>query len=88
MNLRELKTDKGLTQARCAELLQVSLRTYKRYESNEGKIAPFKYQYIINKINEYGLIDEEHGILTIDQIRDTCNEIFKCQLMGWNFSNW
>ena len=35
MTLKQLRINKGLRQAKCADILQVSLRTYKRYESNE-----------------------------------------------------
>mgnify|MGYP002516046913 CR=1 FL=1 len=69
MTLKQLRTEKGITQAKCAELFQVSLRTYKRYESNETKINPLKYQYLLQRLSEYGRIDEDHGILSIDQIK-------------------
>ena len=68
--LKQLRTEKGLTQAKCAELLQVSLRTYKRYESDESKISSLKHQYLIQRLNEYGIIDEDHGLLTIEQIKN------------------
>lgn len=88
MTLKQLRKEKGITQSECAKLLQVSLRTYKRYESDESKISPLKYQFLLQRLNEYGLIDEEHGILTIEQIRTICSEIFKdyeveyCYLFG------
>ena len=77
LTLKQLRTEKGLTQAKCAELLQVSLRTYKRYESDESKISSLKHQYLIQRLNEYGRIDEDHGLLTIEQIKNVCNSIFK-----------
>ena len=88
LTLKQLRTEKGLTQAKCAELLQVSLRTYKRYESDESKISSLKHQYLIQRLNEYGRIDEDHGLLTIEQIKNVCNSIFKdysieyCYLFG------
>ena len=88
LTLKQLRTEKGLTQAKCAELLQVSLRTYKRYESDESKISSLKHQYLIQRLNEYGIIDEDHGLLTIEQIKNVCNSIFKdysieyCYLFG------
>ena len=69
-------------------MFQVSLRTYKRYESGETKISPLKYQYLLQRLSEYGRIDEDHGILTIDQIMKISGEIFKdysveyCYLFG------
>lgn len=88
LTLKQLRTEKGLTQAKCAELLQVSLRTYKRYESDESKISSLKHQYLIQRLNEYGRIDEDHGLLTIEQIKNVCSSIFKdysieyCYLFG------
>ena len=70
LTLKQLRTEKGLTQAKCAELLQVSLRTYKRYESDESKISSLKHQYLIQRLNEYGIIDEDHGLLSIEQIKN------------------
>ena len=81
MTLKQRRIDKGLTQAQCAGYLQIPLRTYKRYESKEEKIDPIKYQYIVTRLNEYGLIDEEHGTLTISQIRSDLSNIMLSMLI-------
>ena len=88
MMLRQLREEKGLTQTKCAEYLQIPLRTYKRYELDETKVNRIKYQYITDRLNEYGIIDEEHGKLTIEQIREICSPLFEqyavdyCYLFG------
>ncbi len=88
MTLKELRIKKEITQVECAKLFQVSLRTYKRYEADETKISPLKYEYFKQKLNEYGIIDEEHGILTVNQIKLICEQIFSdypidyCYLFG------
>ena len=88
MDLKQLRAAKGLTQSKCAEYLQIPLRTYKRYESDNSRIDRIKYQYIIDRLNAYGLIDEEHGKLTIEQIKKICGEVFRsysveyCYLFG------
>ena len=88
MSIKQLRIEKGLTQIQCADFLQIPVRTYKRYEANEEKINRIKYRYIIDKLNEYGLIDEEHGKLTLDGIKNICTEVFKnysvdyCYLFG------
>ena len=88
MTLKELRKEKGLTQASCAEYLGVSIRTYKRYESDEKSMSQIKHEYVFDKLRKYGYIDEEHGILTIEQIRKKCGEVFKsyevdfCYLFG------
>ena len=88
MTIKELRKIKGLTQSEVSEILAIPLRTYKRYEADENRINKIKYQYILNRLDEYNLIDEEHGILTIEQIRNVCSSIFKkysvdfCYLFG------
>lgn len=85
MILKQLRQDKGLTQINYAVYLGIPLRTYKRYEQAESKI---KYDYIINILNKYNTIDEEHGILTIEEIKTICYDLFKlyeiqyCYLFG------
>jgi predicted nucleotidyltransferase len=88
MTLKELRNEKGLTQSECAKFLGVPLRTYVRYENNATKKDSIKYQFIMEKLNEFGYVDEEHGILTIKQIKDVCSRILKnyevdfCYLFG------
>ena len=88
MTLKELRIEKGLTQSQCANFLGIPLRTYSRYENDENKKNYIKYQYMMDKLSEYGFIDEEHGILTLDQIKNTCINVFKnykvdfCYLFG------
>ena len=47
-----------------------------------------KYIFMVKKLEEYGYIDEEHGILTIQKIKEICIEIFSnydieyCYLFG------
>ncbi len=87
MSIKELRADKGLTQKQCAEYLGIPLRTYKRYEADDGG-NPVKYDYIVKRLNEYGHIDEEHGMLTVKQIEDICRSVMPdygvefCYLFG------
>ena len=88
MTLKELRIEKGLTQSQCANFLGIPLRTYTRYENDENKKNNIKYQFMMDKLSEYGFIDEEHGVLTLDQIKNTCINVFKnyevdfCYLFG------
>lgn len=75
MQLKELRKSKNLTQAECATYLNIPLRTYKTYENDETKRNTVKYAYMLEKLNEFGVIDEERGILTIDRIKDECRKI-------------
>ena len=88
MTLKELRIEKGLTQNQCANFLGIPLRTYSRYENDENKKNCIKYQFMMDKLSEYGFIDEEHGVLTLEQIKNTCVNVFKnyevdfCYLFG------
>ena len=88
MNLKELRTSNELSQKECALLLNIPLRTYVRYETEEEKECTQKYEYILEKLKEMTVIDEEHGILKLKNIISTCTDIFKkynveyCYLFG------
>lgn len=88
MTLKELRIEKGLTQSQCANFLGIPLRTYSRYENDESKKNNIKYQFMMDKLSKYGFIDEEHGVLTLEQIKNTCTNVFKnyevdfCYLFG------
>lgn len=53
-----------------------------------NKQDSMKYYYMIQKLEQYGLIDETHGILTIKEITDICSSIIStldvqyCYLFG------
>lgn len=88
MTLKELRKSKKITQAVCAEYLGIPLRTYQNYETDIKKIGTVKYEYIIEKLKEYGFVDERHGILKTEQIKDICSSVFSgldvdfCYLFG------
>lgn len=77
MTLKELRKQKKLTQVACAKYLGMPLRTYQNYETDAAKASTMKYIFMLQKLEAYGYIDEDHGVLTIDQIRDRCTTIFK-----------
>lgn len=88
MTLKQLRKDKKLTQAECAKLLGIPLRTYQNYETDITKSDTMKYEFMMQKLNEYGIVDETHGILSVTQIKDICSEVFAnydveyCYLFG------
>jgi len=77
MKLKELRLKKGLTQEKAAELIGVSRRTYITYESNEGKIPSMKLEFFLQTLEKYGFIDEEHGVLTLEGIKEVCSDVLK-----------
>lgn len=88
MTLKELRKAKKLTQVACAEYLGIPLRTYQNYETDASKSASMKYEFMMQKLEVYGFVDETHGILTTAKIKETCSSVFEnynvdyCYLFG------
>lgn len=88
MTLKELRKTKKLTQAACAKYLGIPLRTYQNYETDITKVGSIKYHFMLQKLEQYGFVDETHGILTIEQIKNICASVFEeysveyCYLFG------
>ncbi len=88
MNIKELRKAKKLTQLQAAELTGIPLRTYKEYENSASKVGTIKYNHILDCLNSYGVVDETHGVLTVDDIAAVCAEILPrydveyCYLFG------
>lgn len=88
MSLKDIRLQSNLTQEEAAQLLGVTRRTYVNYEAGKIDESSLKYKYVVETLQNATLIDENHGILTIDQIRKICGEIFKdysveyCYLFG------
>lgn len=76
MTLKELRKQKNLTQKQCAEYIGMPLRTYQNYENDEAKAASLKYEFMLEKLEKYGITDETHGVLTVDRIKEASGEIF------------
>lgn len=77
MKLKELRLEKGLTQEKAAKLIGVSRRTYITYESDESKIPAKKLEFFLHTLEKYGFIDEGHGILTLENIKEVCSSVLK-----------
>jgi len=69
MTLKEQRIYLGLTQTEVSKLVNIPLRTYKDYENNPARVNSIKYKYILEKLLDFGRIDESHGVLTLDQIK-------------------
>ncbi len=88
MTLKLLREEKSVTQRRCADYLGIPLRTYQLYESDPSRQGTMKYNYMLDKLKQYGYVDETHGLLTLEQIKERCAPIFKaygvtlCYLFG------
>ena len=88
MTLRELRKNKGITQQQAADFVGVPLRTYSNYETDPAKQTRIKYKYMMEKLFTYGYVDEENGVLTLEEIKKTCVSILSkypveyCYLFG------
>lgn len=88
MTLKELRISKNLTQAQAAEICLISLRSYVTFENDLSKTATAKYRYLYDTIERTGVVDETHGILTVEEIQKKCASVFSqygisyCYLFG------
>lgn len=75
MSIKEIRKSLGLTQKEVSKLVNIPLRTYINYENDESKKDSIKYLYIKEKLDEYGYIDETHGILSTEKIIEICSSV-------------
>ena len=76
MTLKELRQKAKLTQKQCAEQLGIPYRTYIRYETIPSRENSFIYKHIYQELESLCKVDEEHGILTIDEIVSITKGVF------------
>ena len=88
MVLSEIRKQNGLTQKEAALLIGVPYRTYVRYEEDDHYANSFKYRMMIEELSNKLRIDEEHGVLSLDKIKEKLLPILeskgidKCYLFG------
>lgn len=85
--LKKIRLSLNMSQVDTANILGISRRTYQKYEALDNENDK-KLQYFIFRLNELNIIDEEHGILKLEDIKKIVNEIFSkyninfCYLFG------
>ena len=88
VDLKELRIEKKMTQQEVADLIGISLRSYKSYENDEEKQGTIKYNYIVERLSRINYIDEETGMLELEDIVRKCSKVFEryevnfCYLFG------
>lgn len=75
--LKTLRISKKLTQKEASAIVGVSLRSYKDYENEESKVGTLKYNYMLQLLEKYIELDEEHGVLTIEDIKSGCRSVLE-----------
>ena len=74
--LKKIRVAKRITQKEAASIAGISLRSYISYENDEKKVGSPKYRFLLLELERINPIDEEHGILSVDDITKACNSIF------------
>lgn len=88
IDLKDLRIEKKMTQQEVADLVGISLRSYKSYENDAEKKDTLKYKYMVEQLSKINYIDEEHGILEVEDIKRKCAKVFAnyevnfCYLFG------
>ncbi|MBR6019076.1 MAG: nucleotidyltransferase domain-containing protein [Lachnospiraceae bacterium] len=86
--LKQLRLSKNLSQKDVADRIGISLRSYISYENDESKKGNIKYRYLLRELEQMDRIDEEHGLLTKEEIVARCTGILSqykvefCYLFG------
>ena len=87
-DLKTLRKTAGMTQNEVAKLTGISLRSYKSYENEPRKKEAPLYKYLVEVLQKKTLIDEEHGIVSLEVIIERCSSVFElydvefCYLFG------
>lgn len=85
--LKQIRKNLSITQNDAANILGISRRTYQKYEALDNA-EDNKLQYFIYKMKKLNTIDEEHGILKLQEIKNITSEVFSkyninfCYLFG------
>lgn len=88
MRLKDIRLQSNLTQEEAAQLLGITRRTYVNYEAGKIDETSLKYKFVVETLQKASLLDENHGVLTLDEIKRICSDIFKnyaveyCYLFG------
>lgn len=76
-SLLSLRKRIGLTQVEAAKLLHISRRSYQTYESlKSDTYGNYKFKYFVSVLQKETELDEEHGVLTLEQIKKITKPIF------------
>lgn len=70
MTLKELRKKKKLSQKAASELIGIPYRTYCRYEEESKYVDSYKYKKIYQDLFNATKVDEEHGILSLEDIKE------------------
>ena len=70
MTLKDLRKKKKISQKAASELIGIPYRTYCRYEEESKYVGSYKYKKIYQDLFDATKVDEEHGILSLEDIKE------------------
>ena len=82
MTLQETRKKYDVSQVEVASVLGIPVRTYIRYEQDESHGSKLKREMMIKTINEKYEITEEHGLLSVEFIKESLTGLFNGQYKG------
>ena len=86
--LKSHRLQKKLTQQEAAKRIGISLRSYVMYENDKSREGTPKYRFLLQEIDNLNPLDESHGILSLEDIKSACADVFSsyqvdfCYLFG------
>ena len=86
--LKSRRLEKKLTQLEASKRIGISLRSYIMYENDESREGTPKYRFLLQELDKIDPLDETHGILSLEDIKRICADIFAsyqvdfCYLFG------
>ncbi len=83
--LKNLRKENNLTQSECASILNISLRSLQNYEKNPKLLDTLRYEKLIKMINDY--VDEvnRNQPLSIEYIKEKCNDVLSKYNVGFAY---
>lgn len=73
--LKRIRLELGISQIEAANILNISRRSFQMYENMKSGFND-KYQIFVEKLSKHIVLDEEHGVLTIEEIKKKTKPIF------------
>ena len=74
-DLKVLRKKAGITQEEAAKMFGISRKTYIKYENDHDNTNKLLYDLYCDRLKIMSVVDEDHGVLKIDDIKDTVKRV-------------
>lgn len=78
----ETRNKYWVSQIEAANIAKIPITTFRRYETDDQYSDEIKREIICNRINNHFLVNEEKGLLTIEEIRAKLSDLFNSEYKG------